>query len=131
MKNLLLLMILLCALKGTTQITGVDYSTSQIQQINTDSSANEGDLYRDTSLNKWYIGTTYGTLRFISEFEVRKVSNELCFKDDNYYYVSLKIGVNGYKVIRYDRSDVNIEQTSVGSGTQPSTLTAVQGLIYI
>ena len=60
-----------------------------------------------------------------------QVSNELTTEDANYYYVSMQIGVGDYKVVRYDKLDVNIEEVSVGTGVQPASLVAVQGLVYL
>jgi hypothetical protein len=71
------------------------------------------------------------------------VENELIFdgdddanaKNDNYRYVSLKI--NGeWKVVRYDKTDVNVEVVATvsnnpGQTTQPTTLAVCTALKYI
>lgn len=117
--------------EGKAQAYGTDYSPAQIQTIMNDSSAGEGDIYRDTTNNIYYLGTTSGELHLMSDFKVKKVSNEQCYQDDNYYYVSMKINSNEYKVVRYDKTDVNVEEVSEGTGTQPNTLVIIQGLVYL
>ena len=65
---------------------------------------------------------------------LRKVQSELLFNNGNYIYISLIIGTS-WKVIRYDRSDVNIENEATISNNpgvlfQPNSLSQVQVLTY-
>ena len=66
------------------------------------------------------------------------VTNELIFEgtgaDSNFYYVSLIIN-NDWKVIKYNKSDVNVEleatiSNNAGQTSQPTTLTECQALTY-
>lgn len=70
------------------------------------------------------------------------VANELIFdgdddadsSNDNYRYVSLTINGN-WKVIRYDKTDVNVEDTATvatnpGQGNQPTTLAECTSLTF-
>jgi len=66
------------------------------------------------------------------------VTNELIFEgtgaDSNFYYVSLIIN-NDWKVIKYNKSDVNAEveatiSNNAGQTSQPTTLTECQALTY-
>ena len=66
------------------------------------------------------------------------VTNELIFEgtgtDSNFYYVSLNIN-NNWKVIKYNKTDVNIEveatiSNNAGQTTQPTTLAECQALTY-
>jgi len=59
-----------------------------------------------------------------------EIDNEIFLEDDDYFYVSLKVGSGSFKVVRYDRSDHNQEAVSEGSGTQPIDLISVQSLTY-
>lgn len=133
MRNIVMIfgLCLLCGVAGAQVAVGGDYTTAQIQTIISDSSAAEGDIYHDSQTDAYYIGTTSGALNFLSNFKLKQVSNELTFEDANYYYVSMQIGVGDYKVVRYDKLDVNIEEVSVGTGVQPASLVAVQGLVYL
>jgi hypothetical protein len=131
-KYILTLVILFCFLnEGKAQSYATDYSPTQIQIIMNDSSASEGDIYRDSINDIYYLGTTSGSLRLVSDFTVKKVSNEQCFQDNDYYFITMKININEYKVIRYDKTDVNIETVSEGTGAQPITLLSLQALVYI
>ncbi|MFA9289603.1 MAG: hypothetical protein ACEQSF_00040 [Solirubrobacteraceae bacterium] len=58
------------------------------------------------------------------------ISNELFFDDTNFYYVSMKIEATNYKVVRYNKNDVNDEKNASASGTQTTTLSTVQSLTY-
>ena len=78
-KYILTLVILFCFLnEGKAQSYATDYSPTQIQIIMNDSSASEGDIYRDSINDIYYLGTTSGSLRLVSDFTVKKVSNEQC-----------------------------------------------------
>ncbi len=48
----------------------------------------------------------------------------------NHYYVSMKIEATNYKVVRYNKNDVNDEKNASASGTQTTTLSTVQSLTY-
>ncbi len=69
-----------------------------------------------------------------SVFEItttfKDVNSELMFEDDDYCYVSMIESGTEYLVIRYDKTDVNVEARSTGTGSQPNTLAAVQALTY-
>ena len=52
------------------------------------------------------------------------------FEDDDYCYVSMIENGTGFLVIRYDKTDINVEMRSTGTGAQPSTLAEVQALTY-
>jgi len=56
--------------------------------------------------------------------------NEIFLEDSTYFYVSLKVGSGDFKVVRYDRSDHNLEAVSEGTGIQPVDLISVQSLTY-
>ena len=117
--------------ESKAQTYATDYSPAQIQQIINDSSASEGDIYRDSISDIYYLGTTSGALHLVSDFRVKKVSNEQCYQDVNFYYVTMKINTNEYKVVRYDKTDINVEEVSEGVGAQPNNLITVQGLVYL
>jgi len=68
---------------------------------------------------------------------LNNVSNELIFDgiddaptaNDNFYYVSIMIN-SGWKVIRYNKTDINDETEATGTGTQPASLASVSILTY-
>ncbi|SEB54608.1 hypothetical protein SAMN04489761_1320 [Tenacibaculum sp. MAR_2009_124] len=60
----------------------------------------------------------------------KDVTAELIFEDDDYCYVSLVENGSDFLVIRYDKTDINVEARSTGTGTQPNTLSQVQALTY-
>ncbi len=89
--------------------------------------AEEGSLIYnigDKSLYLWEGSAWKATYKY------SVVENEIFLEDDDYFYVSLKIRMNEYKVVRYDRNDVNAEAVSKGTGTQPTDLISVQSLTY-
>ncbi|APD06815.1 hypothetical protein UJ101_01296 [Flavobacteriaceae bacterium UJ101] len=105
----------------------INITSSEVKDYNT---ASQGDYYVTTDTNELYIGLEDGSLRFVSDFTNKLVQNELAFEDDDYLYISMKINTNDYLVIRYNKTDLNIEKEASGTGTQPSDLQTVQGLTY-
>jgi hypothetical protein len=98
--------------------------------ISTYNTASEGDYYQVTGNPELYIGMQNGSLKIVSDFQPKKVENELFFEDNSFYYVSMRINTNDFKVIRYNKTDLNDEQEASGTATQPNTLALVQGLTY-
>lgn len=99
--------------------------------LSTTNAAREGFQYYTTDTKVLYIGLNDGTLQVISDFTPQQISNELYFDDVDYYYVSMQVGSSDYLVIRYSKTNLNVEEESAGTGTQPSNLTSVQGLTYL
>lgn len=68
------------------------------------------------------------------------ITNELIFDGeddpsgtyDDYYYISMLINGTDWKVVRYDKTDVNAEAeaTGTGAGNQPTTLAACIALTF-
>ena len=100
-----------------------DGSLKEIGNI-TAAGANNGDLliWNGTDL-KWEAGPNPNA-------NEKTVTNELYFEDATYIYISMLINLTEYKVQRYSKANVNIEDSAEGSGTQPSNLTTVQGLTF-
>lgn len=107
------------------------YTSTQINTIISDSSAGEGDLYYDMDNDLYYLGVTDGSLTILSDFQPTKISNDLYFEDDDYMFVSMKVGNDDYKVVRYTKTDINEEKEAIGTGVQPSDLVSVQALTYL
>ena len=92
--------------------------------------AESGSLAFNTSDSKLYVFN--GTVWLSVALPSKKVTNELCFQDDDFYYVSIAIDGTDWEVIQYNKTDVNIELKATGSGTpQPTTLSEVDALTYI
>jgi len=87
----------------------------------------EGSLIYNVADKSLYV---WGGSTWVANYKYSVVENELFLEDDDFFYISLKIGVNGYKVVRYDRSDLNTEAISEGLGVQPTDLTTIQNLTY-
>ena len=95
---------------------------------------NEGMLIYSSNNNNAYLraDNTWKPIAFNS------VENELIFEgagaNINFYYVSMLID-NDWKVIKYDKTDVNVEDeasisNNAGQTTQPLTLIACESLTY-
>ena len=121
-------------------------------ELSTITSPNEGSVIYNTSQQSvWFRnGTSWQVMVPIkslttsdpfltitttnTDFEIatnfKDVNAELLFEDANYCYVSMTENTSDFVVIRYDKTDVNIEQRAAGTGAQPNTLAQVQGLTY-
>jgi len=69
-------------------------------------------------------------LAFLDTSSRDSIDNELFFEDVDYYYVSVIVNSSDWMVTRYDRTDINVENSAMGAGTQPADLTTVSGLTY-
>lgn len=58
------------------------------------------------------------------------ITNEILVEDANYIYVSVRINTNNWMVTRFHRNDINTETNAMGTGAQPTILTAISALTY-
>lgn len=91
---------------------------------------NIGDVWFDTNRTPNTLNVWNGTAWSNGAWPSNIITNELCFQDDDYYYVSLLINTTDWEVTRYTKADINIEQKATGTGTQPDDITDVSGLTY-
>jgi hypothetical protein len=91
---------------------------------------NIGDIWFDTNSTPNTLNVWNGTAWSNGAWPSNKVTNELCFQDDDYYYVSLLINTTDWEVTRYTKADINIEEKATGTGTQPNNIVNVTGLTY-
>jgi hypothetical protein len=104
----------------------------RVNDLTTDGTVNGQLVYlTENATNRslgfyFWNGATWASIATSS----KSVTNELCFEDNNYYYVSLLINGTTWEAYQYDKTDVNTEGSAVGVGAQPSTLAELQVLTY-
>jgi hypothetical protein len=134
MKKLLLLLILLLAsfasesqvLPGEPVGGFPKGTTAQIQAISTIESLIAYST--DEKIFYYYDGSKW--VKLFSENSKVIVDNELFFEDSNYYYISVRINTTSWMVTRLSRTNLNDETFSMGTGTQPTDLTAITALTF-
>ena len=127
-------------ISGTNTIVKIyDSNNSSWKIINSDNVTtntnsptinNIGDIWFDTNRTPNTLNVWNGTAWSNGAWPSNKVTNELCFQNDDYYYVSLLINTTNWEVTRYTKADINIEEKATGTGTQPNDITDVTGLTY-
>ncbi len=63
---LVLVCVFFCVLGNAQALLSNDFTSVQIDSVANDSSANEGDIYRDYQTNSYYLGATNGSLISLS-----------------------------------------------------------------
>ncbi len=94
------------------------------------SGANSGAILYNISEEEIFMFNGSNWVKILSDNSKDVVDNELFFEDTNYYYVSVRMNTTDWMVSRYSKTDLNIEDVSMGSGSQPADLTTVTGLTY-
>ena len=94
------------------------------------SDLNAGMVVMDNTDKKVYFFDGTKWVAILDNASKTIVENELFFQDTNFCYISMQINTTDYRVVRYNKTDVNIEAVAFASGAQPTTLTACQALTY-
>lgn len=58
------------------------------------------------------------------------ITNEILVEDTNFIYISVRINTNNWMVTRFHKNDINTETSAMGTGTQPTILSAISTLTY-
>ncbi len=58
------------------------------------------------------------------------ITNEILVEDTNFIYISVRINTNNWMVTRFHKNDINTETSAMGTGTQPTILSAISALTY-
>ncbi|MFC5046555.1 hypothetical protein ACFSTE_02975 [Aquimarina hainanensis] len=155
MKKIPLLLIILQSYLCIAQIDAgslLGLPTASLTEMNAITAPNEGSLLYNTTTQTIFFrnATVWRTLTPIEDITTsdpflsisntnnvytittsfKNMTDELIFEDEDYCYVSMVEDGSNYLVIRYDKTDVNVEESATGTGAQPSTLAQVQGLTY-
>jgi len=90
----------------------------------------QGMVVMDTTDKKIYFFDGEKWVAILDNSSKIIVENELFFQDANYCYISMLINTSSYRVVRYDKLDINAEAVAVAVGNQPVSLSDCQSLTY-
>lgn|GEM_PF-2681316 len=106
-------------------------TTSTLTNITTGTGYTQGNIMYVEDESNYYFFDGIKWTRILNEDSKTIVENELFFEDTNFYYVSTKINTTNWMVSRFSKTNFNIENFAMGSGTQPSDLPTITSLTYI